>query len=102
MKKTNIIITIKKELRSIFRDKKTILMILGFPFIISAFIFFFGYMEDSIMGTENTKYAIGINYEANSTEKTIMSELYLEPSYYKTLSEMKKAYDEGTIETYIF
>ena len=102
MKKTNIIITLKKELRSIIRDKKTIFMILGFPFIIAAFIFFFGYMEESLIGTEDTKYNMGINYKPNSTEKTIMSELYLEPTYYKSLEEMKKAYDEGKIETYIF
>lgn len=102
MKKTNIIITLKKELRSIIRDKKTIFMILGFPFIIAAFIFFFGYMEDSLMGTEDSKYAMGINYEPNSTEKTLMSEFYLEPTQYKTLEEMKKAYDNAEIETYIF
>ena len=87
MKKNNIIITIRKELRSIFRDKKTIFMILGFPFIISAFIFFFGYMEDTLMGTEDTKYAMGINYKANSTEKTIMSELFLEPNIMKLLKK---------------
>lgn len=102
MKKTNILITLKKELRSIVRDKKTIFMILGFPFIIAAFIFFFGYMEDSLMGTEDTKYAMGINYEPNSTEKTIMSEFFLEPTQYKTLEEMKDAYDNALIETYIF
>ena len=54
------------------------------------------------MGTEDTKHAMGINYEANSTEKTIMSELFLEPKYYETIEEMKKAYDEGIIETYIY
>lgn len=102
MKKTNIMITLKKELRSIIRDKKTILMILGFPFIIAAFIFFFGYMEDTLMGTEDTKYIMGINYEPNSTEKTLMSELFLEPVQYKTLEEMKEAYDNAEIETYIF
>lgn len=102
MKKTNIMITLKKELRSIVRDKKTIFMILGFPFIIAAFIFFFGYMEDALMGTEDTKYLVGINYEPNSTEKTIMSEFFLEPTKYETLEEMKKAYDNDEIETYIF
>ena len=102
MKKTNIMITLKKELRSIVRDKKTIFMILGFPFIIAAFIFFFGYMEDALMGTEDTKYLVGINYEPNSTEKTIMSEFFLEPTKYETLEEMKKAYDNAEIETYIF
>lgn len=101
MKKRNIIITIKKELRSIFRDKKTIFMILGFPFIIAAFIFFFGYMEDSLMGTETTKYEIGINYELDSTEKTILAEYNLNPTQYKDLKEMKTAFDNGKIETYI-
>lgn len=101
MKKSNIIITIKKELRSIFRDKKTILMILGFPFIIAAFIFFYGYMEDALMGTESTKYDIGLNYELNSTEKTLLAEYYLNPNYYKDIKEMKKAYDSGEITAYI-
>ena len=101
MKKSNIIITIKKELRSIFRDKKTILMILGFPFIIAIFIFLFGQMEDSILGTENTKYNLGINYELNSTEKTLINEYYLVPKQYDNISAMKKAYEQGEIDTYI-
>ena len=39
MNKNNILVTIKKELRSMFRDKKTLFMIFGFPFIIAFFIF---------------------------------------------------------------
>ena len=35
MNKNNILITVKKELRSMFRDKKTLFMIFGFPFIIA-------------------------------------------------------------------
>lgn len=101
MKKRNIIITIKKELRSIFRDKKTIFMVLGFPFIIAAFIFFFGYMEDSLMGTETTKYELGLNYELNSTEKSILAEYNLNPTYYTDLKAMKEAFDNQKIETYI-
>ena len=54
------------------------------------------------MGTDNTKYQLGINYEPNSTEKSIMSELSLNPTQYKNLEEMKKAYDKGSIETYIY
>ncbi len=101
MKKTNIIITIKKELRSIFRDKKTIFMILGFPLIIAFFVFFYGEMEDSIIGGEDTKYPIGINYELNSTEKRIMSECSLEAKYYENISLMSKAYQDGKIDSYI-
>lgn len=101
MKKSNIIITIKKELRSIFRDKKTIFIIFGFPFIIAFFIFLFGQMEDSMVGSENAKYNIGVNYELNSTEKSILNEYHLVPTYYKKISEMKDAYNKGEIETYI-
>ena len=101
MKKSNIIITIKKELRSIFRDKKTIFMILGFPLIIAFFVFFYGEMEDSIIGGEDTKYPIGINYELNSTEKRIMSECSLEAKYYENISLMSKAYQDGKIDSYI-
>ncbi len=101
MKKSNIIITIKKELRSIFRDKKTIFIIFGFPFIIAFFIFLFGQMEDSMVGSESVKYNIGVNYELNSTEKSILNEYRLVPTYYKNISEMKEAYNKGEIETYI-
>jgi len=101
MNKFNIMITIKKELRSIFRDKKTMIMIFCFPFIISLFIFFFGYMEDTLMGTEDTSYNIGIDYELNSIEKTFLDEFNLEPIFYSSISEMKSAYDEGEIDAYI-
>lgn len=101
MKKSNIIITIRKELRSIFRDKKTILMILGFPFIIAAFIFFYGSIEDTLMGTETTKYDIGLNYKLNSTEEALLTEFYLTPNYYNDIKEMKEAYDNGKIDAYI-
>ena len=75
MNKNNILITIKKELRSIFRDKKTICYIFGFPFIIAFLIFLMGYMEDAIMNEDSdTKYSIGINYEVNEIEKTLMED----------------------------
>ena len=60
-------------------------MILGFPLIIAFFVFFYGEMEDSIIGGEDTKYPIGINYELNSTEKRIMSECSLEAKYYENI-----------------
>ena len=102
MNKNNILITIKKELRSIFRDKKTICYIFGFPFIIAFLIFLMGYMEDAIMNEDNdTKYSIGINYEVNEIEKILMEENSLVYEKYDSLSDMKEAYYNGEIEAYL-
>lgn len=102
MNKTNILITIKKELRSIFRDRKTIFMILGFPFIIALFIFLMGGMEDSLMGSTGSKYRVGLNYELNSTEKEIISELSLTPSKYNSLEELEEAFKNSKIDCFIY
>ena len=101
MNKKNIFVTIKKEMRSIFRDKRTLMMILGFPMIIAVMIFLYGTMEDTLMGKDDTKYSIGINYEVNEVEKELMKELFLVPNYYETKEELEKAYQEDTIDSYV-
>lgn len=101
MNKKNIFVTIKKEMRSIFRDKRTIMMILAFPMIIAVMIFLYGTMEDALMGKEDTKYNIGINYQANDIEKEMMKEMFLVPNYYETKEELEKAYEEDKIDSYV-
>ena len=101
MNKKNIIITIKKEMRSIFRDKKTLIMILGFPLIIAVMIFLYGTMETTIMGTDDTAYNIGINYPLTPTEEMYMDEFSLKPKYYDTKEKLEKAYEEEKIDTYV-
>ena len=101
MNKNNIIITIKKEMRSIFRDKKTLMMILGFPLIIALMIFLYGTMENTIMGTDDTKYNIGINYSITPTEEMYMDEFSLKAKYYATKAELEKAYAEEKIDSYV-
>lgn len=100
MNKNNIFITIKKELRSIFRDKKTIGMILGFPFVIAIFIFLFGFMEDSMMGAGDKKYNIGFNYQVNEVENKLMEKYNIVPKYYND-DEIMNAYEDGIIEAYV-
>lgn len=101
MKNKSVLITLKKELRSIFRDKKTIAMILGFPFIIAIFIFFFGYMEEPIIGEGTTEYSIASNYNINDVEKEFMKQYGLKHKYYKDVSLMKEDFDEGKISGFI-
>lgn len=96
----NIVITLKKELRSIFRDKKTITRMLLFPVIIPVMIIFYGFMYDNMEGTE-VSYLVGMNYEVTEAEKAILDELNIEYKTYKDLDELEDAYKNEEIEAYI-
>ena len=65
MKLNNIKITLFKELRGIFRDKKTIQKLILYPLIIPIFIIMFGFLFD-IMSTNN--YVIGTNYKLSNDD----------------------------------
>ena len=101
MRWNKVFLTIKKELRAIFRDKKSFLQILAMPFIIPFMVFLMGFLYDFMLDEENMKYTIGVNYELNSNEKSIINELDLDVITYKTKEEMDKAYEEGEIVAYI-
>lgn len=101
MNKNNILITIKKELRSIFRDKKTLMMIFGFPFIIALFIFLFGFMEDSMMGESTNTYKIGVDYQVEDVEKDLMKQYGLKYKYYEKEKHAKEDFEEDLIDGYV-
>lgn len=95
----SIFITIKKELRSILRDRKTLITLLIFPLFIPMMIFLYSYIyEDS---GEVKKYSIGVNYDMNSTEVSLLDEVNLVSFKYNSLEEMKDAYEDGKILGYI-
>lgn len=96
----NILITLKKELRSIFRDKKTILRMLLFPLIIPAMIMLYGTIYDN-MDSESNTYQIGINYEISAPEEEIAKSLNIEYIYYKETDDLEKAYQNEEIEGYL-
>ena len=101
MRWNKIFLTIKKELRAIVRDKKSFMQILAMPFIIPFMVFLMGFLYDFMMNEEQFKYTIGTNYELNSNEESIVSELGLDVIVYKSKEEMDKAYEEGNIVAYI-
>ena len=101
MNKNNIFITIKKELRSVFRDKKTIIMILAFPLMIGVLIFLYGFMDTEMVGDDKTKYKIGINYTPTEVEQVYIKEMQLEAKEYRSNEALKEAYDNGDLEAYI-
>jgi len=98
----NILITIKKELRGIIRDKKSLMMILLTPLMIPGFIFLFSFVYDSMFQEETTvSYEIGVNYELNEEEQAIADELKLETIYYETEEDLNDAYENKKISSYI-
>ena len=101
MNKNNLLITIRKELRSVFRDKKTIIMILAFPLIIGVLIFLYGFMDSEFVIGEKKEYNIGINYEPNEVEALYLKEMNLETKYYQTSAAVKEAYDNGNLDAYV-
>ena len=94
-----ILITIKKELRSIFRDKKTFITLLLFPILIPAMIFLYAYMYEE--ESKDDLYSIGVNYSLNQNEISLMNNAHLKGKYYKSKKEMERAYSKGDILGYI-
>lgn len=99
MKWNNIKTTIIKEIRTIFRDKKSMTTLITLPLIIPFFIFLMGFMEETML---NDAYNVGINYNATLTEKSIAYEYGdFKLVTYNNEEELKKAYSDGEIKAYI-
>ena len=100
----NIWITVKKELRGIVRDKKSLLMMLVTPIMIPLFMILFSGVYDSQLQeveSEEKEYTIGINYALSPEEESIIKELHLKIEYYDNLSQLEKAYSKKKIPAYI-
>ena len=97
----NIKITIKKELRAIIRDKKSLLMMALTPIFIPLFVILMSYIYDFMMREEENVYSIGVNYNLSEVEMDIASQNCLEATYYNNVSDMEDAYNNGEILAYI-
>lgn len=97
----NILITIKKELRSIIRDKKTIIRMLLFPLIIPAMIIFYGNMYEGIEDTNDNTYKIGIDYQISEEEKEIFNTLKIDYIECNSKECLEDSYSNKEIEGYI-
>lgn len=97
----NIKITIKKELRGVLRDKKSLLMMALTPLFIPVFVFLITYIYDSMINKEKVIYKIGTNYEISDIEKEITNQSNLELIKYKDIKALEKAYENKEITSYI-
>lgn len=98
----NVWITIKKELRGIIRDKKSLLMMLVGPIMIPVFIFLMSNVYDSIMTEDKAEEIIkvGINYELTEVEKSIIKDLNFE-TVKEDLKKLEQDYKKKNISVYI-
>ena len=100
----NIWITIKKELRGIVRDKKSLMMMLLTPLMIPTFMILFSSIYDTEFSeteTEEKTYTVGVNYKLTDTEKEIIKDLKLETEYKGSEELLEKAYKKNKLSAYI-
>lgn len=97
----NILITLKKELKLIIRDKKSLLMMAITPLFIPIFVILMSYIyEELTVNKDDKTYQIGVNYELSSTERKLLSD-EVKYTVYSSSKELEEAYNSNKILAYI-
>ena len=98
----NIVTTIKKELRAIIRDRKSLTMMILTPLMIPFFMILFSYVYDDMENEVTHKdFEVGVNYDLNSVERKIVKEYNLKTIKYESVKELEAAYEKKSIYAYI-
>lgn len=99
--KNNLWNILKKELRELFRDKKSLAMMLVIPIFIPLLVIGMSALFESQVSKDVSEYnKIGFAYEMTDVEKSIAEEMNIE-IINGTDEELKQKYDEGEIDLYI-
>ena len=99
--KNNLWNILKKELRELFRDKKSLAMMLVIPIFIPLLVIGMSALFESQVSKDVSEYnKIGFAYEMTDVEKTMAEEMDIE-IINGTEEELKQKYDEGEIDLYI-
>ena len=98
--KNNIFNILKKELREVFRDKKSLSMMLVIPFMIPLIIIGMSALFNSGQDKPVTDYnKIGFAYELSNVEENIIKELEID-SIFDTIDELEEKYDNEELDLY--
>ena len=99
--KNNLWNILKKELRELFRDKKSLAMMLVIPIFIPLLVIGMSALFESQVSKDVSEYnKIGFAYEMSEAEKSIAEEMNIE-IINGTDEELKQKYDNGEINLYI-
>lgn len=97
----NVFHILKKELKELFRDKKSLSMMLIIPILIPLIIIGMSALFESEQNKPIEEYnKIGFNYELTEIETELAKQYQIEVIY-KTTDELKQEYDNGTIDLYV-
>ncbi len=99
--KNNLWNILKKELRELFRDKKSLAMMLIIPIFIPLLVIGMSALFESQVSKDVSEYnKIGFAYEMTETEKIIAQEMNIE-IINGNEEELKQKYDNGEINIYV-
>ena len=99
--KSNLWIILKKELKELFRDKKSLAMMLVIPIFIPFLILMMSFLFEAQTTTDISEYnKIGFAYELSETETQLLEEMKIE-AYSGSEEEMQEAYDRNEIYLYV-
>lgn len=97
----NILITLKKELTLIVRDKKSLIMMAITPLFIPIFVILMSYIYEELTINRDAKtYQIGINYELSTIEKELLNK-EIKYTVYSNTKELEESYKSNKIIAYI-
>ena len=99
--RSNLWIILKKELKELFRDKKSLAMMLVIPIFIPFLILMMSFLFEAQTTTDISEYnKIGFAYELSETETQLLEEMKIE-AYSGSEEEMQEAYDRNEIYLYV-
>ena len=99
--KSNLFNILKKEIRELFRDKKSLAMMLVIPIFIPLLVVGLSALFESQVNKNVEEYnKIGFAYDMSDEEKNIASQMNISVVN-GTEEELNKMYDEGEIDLYI-
>ena len=99
--KNNLWNILKKELRELFRDKKSLAMMLIIPIFIPLLVIGMSALFESQVSKDVSEYnKIGFAYEMTETEKSIAEEMNIE-IVTGNEEELKQKYNNGEINLYV-
>ena len=99
--KNNILNILKKELREMFRDKKSLCMMLIIPIFIPLLVIGMSALFESQMNMPITEYnTIGFDYELNEVEESIIESLEIN-AVVDTKENLEEKFNNGEIALYI-
>lgn len=99
--KNNLSNMLKKELRDMFRDKKSLAMMLVIPIFIPLLVIGMSALFEMQMTQDPSEYnLIGFDYELSEVENNIIQELNINPII-GTEEELKQKFDNNEIYLYV-